>query len=156
MARLQDKLRKEERELSKNQAEYDARKQQEWVGLGESVLGFFIGRKSTTRAVSGAMGKRRQTGRAWEEIEESQAEIEDIKEEIAKIEAELKEASNEITRRWGESLENLTTEELVPRRTDITVEMVGLAWQPSWLITYTDGRRAKITTIPAFTVKPAA
>jgi hypothetical protein len=153
LKRLHDKLRKEERELAEYQAEYDARKQQEWVGIGESVVGFFMGR-SASRAVSGAMSKRRLTGRALQDIEESKAEIEDMKQEAAGIEAELKDASAEITRKWGDTLENLTTEDITPRRTDISVDMVGIAWQPSWLITYTDGRRTRAIAIPAYKIKP--
>ncbi|MFQ5614425.1 MAG: helicase HerA domain-containing protein, partial [Anaerolineae bacterium] len=133
--RLEARLRKEERELAADEAEYQARKQQELIGIGESVVGFFLGRRST-RALSRAASKRRMTSRARLEIEESQEEIAALEEEIAALEDEMKEAADEITRKWADLLEDLTVEELKPRRTDVDVRLAALAWQPFWLITY--------------------
>ena len=147
--RLEDKLRKEERELTEDEADYNARKQQEWVGIGESVLGFFMGRRST-RAVSGAMSKRRMTSNAWQDIEESKAEIAELQKDIKELEEELAAASQEITRKWADALNNLSTEEITPRRTDVSVDLVAVAWLPSWLITYHDGRRSRSVAVPAF------
>lgn len=149
MERLADKLRAEERELAQDEADYNARKQQEWVGIGESVLGFFMGRRSS-RALSSAMSKRRMTGNAWQDIEQSKAEIAELQQEIKDLEAELAAASEEITRKWADALENLSTEEITPRRTDVSVDMVAIAWLPSWLITYHDGRRTRSVAAPAF------
>jgi hypothetical protein len=147
--RLHDKLRKEERELAEDQAEHSARKQEELVGIGENVLGFFMGRRST-RSLSQVMTKRRMTGRARQDIEESIAEIADLQEEIKDLEQELEEHSTAITRKWADVLEMVTTEEITPRRTDVTVDMVALAWLPSWLITYHDGRRRRSTALAAY------
>ncbi|RME41704.1 MAG: hypothetical protein D6796_15500, partial [Caldilineae bacterium] len=144
--RLRDKLRRQERELAADEAEYEARKREEMLGIGESVVGFFLGRRST-RAISRAATKRRMTTKAKMDIEETKEEIEDLKAEIAELETELKEATEEITNRWVEALENLTTEEIAPRRTDVNVHLVALAWLPSWYITTTDGRTY---TVPAW------
>ncbi|MCG3211629.1 MAG: hypothetical protein FOGNACKC_05275 [Anaerolineae bacterium] len=149
--RLEDKLRKEERELAEGEAEYSARQQEQWVGIGESVLGFFMGRRST-RAVSSAMSKRRMANRAYEDIEESKAAIAEMQKDIAELETELKEASEEITSKWENALENLTTEEITPRRTDVNVRLVALAWVPSWLITINDGHRSRTDAVPAYSV----
>ena len=46
ISRLQDKLRKEERALAADEAEHAARKQQEMVGIGESVLDLALDRCS--------------------------------------------------------------------------------------------------------------
>ncbi|MBN1220681.1 MAG: hypothetical protein JXM69_17300 [Anaerolineae bacterium] len=149
IAGLQTKLRKEERELAKDEADYQARKQQELVGIGESVVGFFVGRRST-RAVSSAMSKRRMTSKALQEVEESKDVIEDLQADIQEVEEELQEQTQEITDKWENLLENLVTEEISPRRTDVHVVMVGLAWLPSWLVTYRDGRRSRTETVPAY------
>jgi hypothetical protein len=151
MERLEDKLRKEERELAEGEADYNARKQQEWAGIGESVLGFFMGRRSS-RAVSSAMSKRRMTTNAWQDIEESKEEIAELQKDIKTLEEELAAESQEITRKWADSLENLSTEEITPRRTDVSVDLVAIAWLPSWLISYHDGRRSRSVAVPAFAV----
>ena len=145
--RLQDKLRREERELTEDEADYSARKQEEMVGIGESVLGFFMGRRST-RLLSRASTKRRMTAKAKLDIEESKEVIADLQGDIAELEAELKETADEIATRWSEALDDLDTDEIAPRRTDVDVELSALAWLPSWLITYDDGRRD--ITIPAY------
>jgi hypothetical protein len=149
LARVETKLRKQERELAKDEADYGARKQQEMIGLGETVLGFFMGRRRTT-ALSSAASKRRMTSRAKQEIEETKEEIADLQEDMAELEAELAEASEEITGKWADLLDDLSTEELSPRRTDVNVELVALAWLPVWLITYREGPRSRTTTISAY------
>jgi hypothetical protein len=147
--RLQDKLRKEERELAEDEAEHSARKQEELVGIGESVMGFFMGRRSS-RSLSRVMSKRRMTGRAFQDIEESKAEIEDLQADIKELEEELEEESMAITRKWADVLDALTTQEITPRRSDVQVGLVAVAWLPSWLITYHDGRRHRSTSVPAY------
>ncbi len=147
--RLEAKLRKEERELAADEAEHGARKQQEIVGIGESVLGWVLGRRST-RVLSTAASRRRMTAKAGQEIEETRQEIEDLKRAIAELEQELKEQSEEITVRWAGLLDDLTSEEIAPRRTDIDVRVVLLAWLPSWLIRYQDGERSTRDTVAAY------
>ena len=83
-------------------------------------------------------------------INESKEEIAELQEEIKKLEEELKEQADEITRKWADLLDDLTTEEITPRRTDINVRLVALAWLPSWLITYTDGTVVQTATLPAY------
>lgn len=147
--RLMDKIRREERELAEDEVEYEARKREELIGIGESVLGFFVGRRST-RALSRAASRRRMTGKARLDIEESQEEITELKEEIQKLEIELQEEAEEITRKWADLLDEVSTEELTPRRTDVNVRLVALAWLPSWLISYRDGEQVQTATLAAY------
>lgn len=143
--RLKDRQRRKERELAEDEADYNARKREEIVGIGESLLGFFMGRRST-RAISRASTKRRLTTKAKMDIEETKEEIADIQADIAELEAELKEATDEITERWVSALDELTTEEIAPRRTDVNVRLVALAWLPSWrLVT-----GSQVLTVPAY------
>ncbi|MEZ4673449.1 MAG: hypothetical protein R2932_04305 [Caldilineaceae bacterium] len=147
--RLQDKLRKAERDLASDEAEHSARKQQEIVGIGESVLGWVLGRRST-RTLSTAANRRRMTARAGQEVDEARDEIEDLKREIAELEQELKEQAEEITVKWASILDDITTEEITPRRTDVDTRAVMLAWLPSWVIQYTNGGRPTSDTVAAY------
>ncbi len=147
--RLEDKLRLRERRLSDDEAEFEARKRDEMVGIGESVLGFVMGRRST-RVLSRASSKRRMTAKAKANIEDTKDEIEDIKADIAELESELKEAADDITTRWADSLEELETVEIAPRRSDVQIQLLALAWTPLWRIAV-DGRRGKdVLTVPAY------
>lgn len=147
--RLEARLRRKQRELADDEAQYSARKREEVVGIGESVLGFFMGRRST-RVLSRASTKRRLTTKAKLDIEETKEEIEDLNKQLAELEAELKEATDEITNRWVDALTDLTTEEIAPRRTDVNVQLVALAWMPSWRIVANDGRSSRVFSVPAY------
>ncbi len=151
LERLRDRLERYQRELALDEAEYEARRQQQWISIGESVLGFFLGRRST-RALSTAASKRRMATRARMEIERTRAEIEDLRQEIAALETELEEAAREITRKWAEALDELDVVEIKPRRADVDVEMAALAWVPSWLVVYEDGGRMRSAAVAAYPV----
>lgn len=147
--RLGDRLDKYKRDLAQDEAAYDARKQQEWVSLGETALNFFLGRRSS-RILSTAASKRSMTSKAKSEIERTQEEIADLQKEIALVEKELETAADEITRKWAELLDDLTTEEVKPRRADVDVEYVAVGWMPSWLVTYHDGIATRRAAVPAY------
>jgi hypothetical protein len=147
--KLEDKLRKKEHELAADEADHRSRKQEELLGAGETVAGMLLGRR---RSLSRVTSKRRMTRKAKLELEETMDEIADAQEDVAELEAELKEAADEITQRWENATEDLTTEELKPRRTDVDVQMVAVAWLPSWLIGYKEGRRSRTTAVPAYSL----
>ena len=149
ISRLEDKLQKVERELAADEADYGSRKQQEWIGIGETVLGWVLGRRST-RALSTAASRRRITSQAGQDLEQSREEITDFKNEIAALATQLKEQSEAITLKWANLMDDLGKEELAPRRTDIDVQMIALAWLPSWVIRYSDGQRLRTDTIAAY------
>lgn len=130
--KLEQAIGKEERELAADETEYQARKQHELAGLGETVLGFFLGRRST-RGISSALTKRRMTARARAEIEESQQTIEELQHERESLEEELEKEIAVIAERWEHPEKDLITEELAPRRTDIDVRNVELVLVPLWL-----------------------
>lgn len=147
--RLETRLRRRERELAGDEAEYEARKQEELITIGETVVGFLIGRRRT-RAISTVASKRRLSGRAKIEIEETRQEIADLQREIAELESELAAAAREITRRWADLLDDLIVEELHPRRTDVDVRLLALAWLPSWLVSYREGNQVRTATVAAY------
>lgn len=149
MSRLEEKLRKHERTLAADEADYTARKQQEWVGIGESVLSWVLGRRNS-RVLSTAASRRRLTAQAGQELEESREEITDLQEAITQLEAQLKAQTAEITLKWDNLLTDLSQETLTPRRTDVDVKLVALAWLPSWVIRYNDGQRLRTDTIAAY------
>jgi len=145
--KLEDKLRKKEHDLAADEADHQARKQEELLGAGETVLGMLMGRR---RSLSSVASKRRLTRKAKLELAETMDEIANVEEDIAELEAELKEAADEITQRWENALDDLTTQELKPRRTDVDVRLVALAWLPSWLISYKEGDRTRMTGVSAY------
>jgi hypothetical protein len=147
--RLRAKLRKEEQELAEDQAEHAARKQQEVIGIGETVLSWVFGRRSM-RGLSTAASKRRMTARAGQEVSESEQEIAELQQEIAELEQQLKEQSEEITLKWANLLDEVSREEVMARRSDVDVRMVALAWLPSWHFVYGEETSLRTATIAAY------
>ncbi len=148
--RLRDKRARKERDLIEDEAEYQSRKREELLSAGESVLGVFLGRRSS-RAVSTAARKRRMTTKAKGDIAETKAELEDVREDIEDLTREMREKAEEITREWDEALEEIEEVKVTPRRADIDVEIVALAWAPHWELTYEDERgRERTDAVPAY------
>lgn len=130
---LREKLRKEKLELSEDEAEYSGRKQEEALSAGESVLGFFLGRRSA-RALSTASRRRRMTSKAKANVEESQQTIARLEKEITELEKEKQDATEQAMRRWASVSETAQQVQVRPRKSDILVDSVAVAWFPQWLI----------------------
>lgn len=130
---LRDKLRREEQKLAKDEATYSGRKTEELLSAGESVIGFLLGRRST-RVLSTASRKRRMTAEVKARMEQTKETIALLQKEIAEVEQERDEAAKVITERWAAIAEQSEPTEIRPRKTDVGVDMVALAWFPQWLI----------------------
>ncbi len=132
---LQTRLGREERELSEDQATYEARKREELLSAGETVVGMLgvFGRRSTT-GLSRAATKRRLTTQARADIEESEAEIDRLQQEIEDMRRMMQEEAEAIGERWTAIVDQVETYGIKPRRQDVEVELVALAWAPYWEI----------------------
>jgi flagellin-specific chaperone FliS len=133
MDRLEKKLDREKRELDEDQAEYDARKREELLSAGETLVGMLglFGRKKRT-GLATASRKRRMTSRAKEDIRESQEEIQSLQQEIQELDRTLQDETREIADRWDAVLDEVETFAVKPRRTDVKVEVMALGWVPYW------------------------
>lgn len=150
MDKLQERVRREEQELIRDEAEHQSRKTRELVGIGETVLGLFLGRKST-RALSSAIGNRRMTANAQNDVQESRESIRDITIEIDECNAEMKKMADEISQKWEKLDDGISSEEVAPRRSDISVHFVALAWLPFWRFSSSVGSGgASVFSIPAY------
>ena len=136
---IETKLRREEQELADDEAAYDARKQQEMLSAGDSILSLFGGRRRrASTMLSSASKKREMTARAKRDVEESQEQIARYQADIEELEKELEEATADITERWETAVDDVQVYEVKPRRTDVDVDQVALAWTPFWQVTVSE------------------
>lgn len=149
--RLVDRLEREQQALATEQARAQAKQTEQWVNIGESVLSFLMGRRAM-RSLSSATSKWSQTRQASMRVEQRKQSIERLEEEKQKLEETLRTEIDAIVRRWEDTLDNLVTEPIRPRRTDVTVRAVALAWAPFWRVVYEIGGREESTTVPAYVV----
>lgn len=150
--KLEDKIEKLEFDFVSNKSEYDARKREEVLGAGESVLSFFLGSRRTT-AASKAARKRRLTSKAKRRMEKSKEGIEKTKKNIAEIESELEKAVEKIVDKYEKATERITLEEIKPKRTDIKIKLIALAWKPYWIVHYKEKGLSETTALEAFIEK---
>ncbi|MER2599339.1 MAG: DUF87 domain-containing protein [Caldilineales bacterium] len=147
---LETRLRRAQIELEKDEAAYSARKQQEMLSAGGSLLSLFGGRKRVTTALSSASQKRQMTERAKREIQQSQDTISTLSSDIGQLRAELDEQSRTITDQWNTAITNIEQSPVRPRKSDVGIQQMAVAWTPQWLITFRDaGGHARTEVVSA-------
>jgi len=159
LKRLEQRLAREEQELAEDKAQYTGRIGEEVLsGLATVVgaIGIFGRRTTSLRGLSTAATKRRLTASAKAQIAESEAEIARLRADIEDLKSEMEEAANALTERWATVAEEITEVKIAPRRSDVDVQLVALAWAPGWEVTYEDARgHARTDVVPAYPVQKA-
>jgi hypothetical protein len=146
MKAIQERIRREQRELAADQAELEARKREELLSIGESAFNLLAGRRSS-RMVTSASRRRRMTKQAEADVSESEDSIKDYEAQLADLAADWEEQAEEINDRWAAVLDEIEQVEIAPRRKDVVVDYVGLAWVPFWEV---ETERQQRLTLPAW------
>jgi flagellar biosynthesis chaperone FliJ len=129
---LENKLAREQRELSENQVEHEHRKWEErsnLMELGAGIIG--MGRK---KRLSSHLSKRRLSEQARADVDESQKAIADHKRQIAELEKRREEIVSEINDRWGHVVNDITEVSVKPKKTDVFVKLFGVVWMPYYVV----------------------
>jgi len=71
------------------------------------------------------------TEQAQNDVEKAQGKLSDLKKDVNELEAELKDAVDRVTRKWENVLDDVSTIEIKPNRSDIEVDVLALAWVPN-------------------------
>ncbi|MCS7282469.1 MAG: DUF87 domain-containing protein [Anaerolineae bacterium] len=148
MARIQEKLRREEQELAQDQAELEARKREELLSYGEAALNLFT-RRRPSYMISHVSRKRRLTQQAEAEVQESVEAIRMYQEQLEDLAARWEEEAAALNERWAATLEQMEEVEVAPRRGDIAVDFCGLVWVPFWEVGTKEGARLLLPAHPA-------
>jgi hypothetical protein len=125
--KIETKIRGFERGLKSDKDEVEARKREEYIGVGETLLGFFVGRKRTT-GITTASRRRRMTEKAENDVEEKTGKIEDLKKDIEELEADLQHATDKITSKWDDVENRISVIDVKPGRDDVKIEELAIAW----------------------------
>ena len=67
---------------------------------------------------------------------EAAQDVESLEKEIQELQDELTTEVALITDQWDESVDDLQEKSIAPRRVDVDVELLSVAWVPHWEITY--------------------
>lgn len=134
IARLEERIRKAEAAVSREQRQASSRRMQTVVSFGATLLSALVGRK---RLSAGTLGKATTTVRGLEragkeqhDVERARAEVEAHETQLAALQSELEAELDALEDRLDPLREELEPTAVRPRRADVDVRLVTLAWVP--------------------------
>ena len=131
---LEERLRKAEQRLEREQHEASGAKMQTMISFGATILGGLMGRKTFSSGnISRGASAMRGLGRASKQandVERAEADVLTYEDKLQDIEDELSEEIEEISHELDALHLDLDTVRLKPRRTDINIRHLALAWAP--------------------------
>jgi hypothetical protein len=133
LARVQEKVRKAEESVGKEQQQASQQKLQTAVSLGATMLGALMGRRAVSmstlgRATTAARGIGRSAKEA-QDVAKSQQRRQEAQAELAALEGELQREVAAIETAAPGSIP-IETIEIKPKRGGVEVRIVALAWKP--------------------------
>ncbi len=136
IASFQERLRKADAFVQQQKEQASASKWQTAISFGATVLGAFLGRKAIS---AGTMGKAttaaRGVSRSMKEssdVTRAEENSESLRQQLNDIESQFKTEVDSVEMKIDPTTEQLETLSLRPKKTDISVRMVALAWAPHW------------------------
>ena len=147
-------------DLKQSEGQYKGRQTEEIltdIGSVVGMLGLFGGRKSRSLSgVSTAASKRRMTSAAQANMAESKADIARYQAQIDDLKSQMELDANGLTEQWAKAADDIQQTKIAPKKTDIDVQTVALAWAPTWEVTYEDARgRSRTDAVPAYPTQEA-
>ncbi len=129
---LEDKLYREERELRQDEEDLRNRNLETGLSGAEAVAGLLgIGRK---KSLSTSVSKYRMAQNAKEEVRESEEAIAQYKKDLADLERQRDDLIREVNDKWGNVASDTSEVTINPKKTDVYVNIFGVAWMPYYLV----------------------
>ena len=140
IAALQERQRKAEAMVEKQEEQAKKAKLDTALSVGATLLGAFTGRKVLSQSnISSARSAMRGAGRAMDEgkdIQRAAETVEAVKEQLGDLQAEFNTEMATLQEKIDPTIETLERLSLKPKKTDIQVQLVTLAWDPYWQDTH--------------------
>jgi hypothetical protein len=134
LATLQDRARRAQQAIDVQREQAKSAKLNSALSIGSAILSAFTGRKVASAGnVSRAATAARGAGRAAKEssdIERAQENFDAVQRQLQALDAEFQEEAREIMARLDVAGEDLETIAIKPKKTNIAVRTVMLAWAP--------------------------
>jgi hypothetical protein len=137
LKRLQDRIRRAEEKLGREQSQYKQQKMQTAISMGATVLGAMFGRKVASigtvgRATTAARGVGR-AAREKQDMARAARDIEALSTQYQDLEAEFQDEVADLDVSIDPDAYEFKTQVIRPRKTDINVGQFGLVWLPWWI-----------------------
>jgi hypothetical protein len=128
---LKERLRKAEQAVEKQKEQVRQAGLQTALSIGSTLLGAFTGRKSLGKASTAARGFGRSMSEK-QDVDRAEETVEALQKQLNDLNAEFEAESAELAARIDPATEELETLTVKPKKADITVQLVALAWAPYW------------------------
>jgi hypothetical protein len=136
IATLQDRIRRAEQAVEREKAQATQQKLSTAISFGATLLTALTGRKSVSQSSLGrATTTARGAGRAMKEAQDiarAKENVQALAKRLADLQALVDQETEEIKAGADPLAEDLATCEIRPKKTDISVDLVSLAWFPYW------------------------
>jgi hypothetical protein len=136
IASLKERIRRAEQAVEREKEQAKQQKLQTAISVGVTLLDAFVGRKTLGRTTLGrATTAARGAGRALKEgqdVERAEENVQALEQQLAEIEAQVARETEGLKTAVDPLAEELETLEIRPKKTDISVRVLGLGWVPYW------------------------
>jgi len=136
MARLENRIRRAEQSVEREEEQAKQQKFQTVISLGATLFSAFLGRKAVSRS---SMGKAATTIRGMsrsrketQDIERAEENVQALKQQLTDLEAEFTQEAEDLASQLQAQSETLEPISIRPKKSNITVELLGLGWVPHW------------------------
>jgi len=134
LAAADDKIRRAQLTVEREREQAGQQKLQTGLSIGATVLGALLGRKAVSASTLGrATTAARGVGRSMKEqhdIKRAQEVLATAEQQKAELEALVQQEVDTLAAAMDPQSETFVTLTVTPKRTDISVRAVGLAWVP--------------------------
>lgn len=136
IASLQERLRRAQQSVDRETEQAKQQKAQTAISFGATLLGAVVGRRAlgaTTlgRATTAARGVSRSM-KEQEDIGRAQETVASLQQKLAALEEEFRAETAALEAKMDPQAEELESLTLRPKKADISVQLVALAWAPFW------------------------
>jgi hypothetical protein len=136
LATLQERLRRAQQAVERQQAEAAQQKIGTMVSVGATLLGAFLGRKAVSATtISKASTAVRSAGRMMKEnqdIAQAGETVEVLQQALNDLNAQFQAEVDAAQAKLAPENEQLEAIEIAPKKSNINVKLVSLVWAPYW------------------------
>ncbi|HEX3131896.1 MAG TPA: DUF87 domain-containing protein [Thermoanaerobaculia bacterium] len=134
VGQLQDRIRRAEQMKAKQESQASSQTISTVLSAGTAVLGALFGRKTFSYSNASRAGSAiRNVGRTMQErqdVTHAEENLESLRKQLADLNAELEAEIDRLEERFDPEAEQLEVLGLKPRRKDVEVRLLTLAWAP--------------------------
>jgi len=135
-AQLEERQRRAQQAVDRESEQANQQTMQTAIGVGASILGAFLGRRSRKGMLGGATTAARSASRVLKErgdIERANETLESVSRQLQDLDAKFQDEVAAFESATDPASETLETMVLKPRKADVAVNDVVLAWVPYWV-----------------------